>query len=60
MNKLKNKKVDDINMMEERLREVCWEMTMGHMIGWGPYLKDLKIEKEELTKKIALWKRQNQ
>ena len=60
MNKLKNKKIDDIHMMEERLREVVFELTMGHMIGWGPYLEDLKTEKEELMKKISLWKKQNQ
>ena len=59
MNKVK-KNLDKLHMMEERLREVCWELTMSHMIGWGPYLKDLKIEQEQLVKKIALWKKQNQ
>ena len=53
---LENKNLDKLYMMEERLREVCWELSMKDAIGWGPYLEDLNNEKEDLILKIKEWK----
>jgi hypothetical protein len=42
---------DEYLMLKERLREIDVELAMDDA-GWGPYLEDIKVEREEIIKKI--------
>lgn len=48
----KKQMFDDVYLMlKERLREIDVELAMNDA-GWGPYLEDIKVEREKIIEKL--------